>query len=196
MNGTVDRKGGRATSRRQIPDGVLAAAAAAVLVFVVRAMAIQPYNVTSGSMAPTLDRGDAVLVNRLVYRLRPPRRGDVIVFRYPQDEGWSFVKRVVGVPGDVVSARDGRLWVNGAPVTEPFAIPAGTGGGPALSVDPRRIPPGQLFVLGDNPGPSLDSRFWGPVDERNVIGSAFLVYWSRGPRWWDIRWERIGRWLP
>ena len=183
-------------ARWRIPESVWGLAAAGLLIVLMRLFVFRPFAISSGSMQPTLDRGDFVLVNEFIYRLHPPRRGDVILFRYPQHEDWDFVKRVIGLPGDVVAARDGRLRVNGTPVAEPHVIPASEGDAPSPNLDALRIPPGQLFVLGDNRGASLDSRFWGTVDERNVIGKAFLVYWSQGERWWDVRWRRIARWIP
>jgi signal peptidase I len=170
-------------------------AAAAVLLSGMRAFVFTPIYVSSGSMEPTLQRGDFVLVNQLVYSLRPPRRGEIIAFQYPQHEQWDFVKRVVGLPGDQVAARGGQLRVNGSFVAEPYVI-AAAADRPFLDLQAGHIPAGQLFVLGDNRGASLDSRFWGTVTERNVIGKASLIYWSQGTHWWDVRWGRIGRWLP
>lgn len=170
-------------------------ATVALLVLVMAAFTVNSITVPSGSMLPALEPGDAVLVARLPYHLHPPRRGDIIVFRYPQDTSRVFVKRVAGLPGDVVEEMVGRFYVNGIAVPSGRAIPAGEGPMPVATMPPRRIPPGRLFVLGDNPGASLDSRFWGTVDERNVIGKAFLIYWSSGKHWWDVRWQRIGGWL-
>ncbi len=192
----MEREGTWLAARRQIPEGLWALVVAGVLIVLMRAFVFRPFSISSGSMRPTLERGDFVLVDEIAYSLHPPRRGDVILFRYPQEEVWGFVKRVVGVPGDVVAARDGRLWVNESPVAEPYVIPAADGHAPILNLEARRIPPGQLFVLGDNRGASLDSRFWGTVGERNVTGKAFLIYWSRGKHWWDVRWGRIGKWIP
>ncbi len=181
--------------RRHTVQGLGTVALAAVLAVLIRVLVVAPFYVPSGSMRPTLEPGDYVLANRFVYYLHPPRRGDVIVFRYPRDERWDFVKRVIGLPGDVVEERGGRLWVNGAPVAEPYVLRA-SGGVPWIPQQGSwRVPPGRLFVLGDNREASLDSRFWGAVDGKNVIGKAFLIYWSRGDHWWDVRSERIGTWL-
>ncbi len=167
----------------------------AVLAALIRLLVVAPFYVPSGSMRPTLQPGDYVLANRFVYYLHPPRRGDVIVFRYPQDARRDFVKRVIGVPGDVVEERDGQVLVNSEPVVEPYVLHMSAGTPWIPQQGSWRVPPGRLFVLGDNREASLDSRFWGTVDAHEVIGKAFLIYWSRGEHWWDVRWERIGRWL-
>jgi signal peptidase I len=150
---------------------------------------------SSASMSPTLFPGDSVLVNRLVYYLHPPRRGDLIVFRFPQTGNREFVKRVIGLSGDVVEGQGGRVSVNGMTV---HWVPEGTASetrATAMELVPSRVPANRLYVLGDNGNSSLDSRSWGTVDEHEVVGKAVLVCWSRGPRWWEVHWSRIGRWL-
>jgi signal peptidase I len=177
-------------------DSLLALAAAVALLMLMQAFVIQVFTVSSGSMLPTLLPRDSVLVSRLAYRLHPPHRGDIIVFRFPQADGREFVKRVIGLPGDVVEEQSGRVYVNG----KPLALADTTGSSeemqPVMTMAAHRIPPGQLFVLGDNQAASLDSRYWGTVDIDKVVGKAFLVYWSHGKNWWDVRWDRIGYWLP
>ncbi len=165
--------------------------------FLLHAYAFQVFVVPTASMAPTLRPEDAVLVNRLSYEFAPPRRGDLIVFHYPQAAGRSFLKRVVGVPGDTIEERNGRFWVNGTPLRPWLNAQADTqGAGTPLSMPPLRVPTDQFFVLGDNPVTSLDSRFWGTVNIHEVVGKALLILWSHGAHWWDVRWHRIGRWLP
>ena len=112
MRGTVKRG-------RLIEYGVVAVVAIA-LALLVQAFLIKPYRIPSESMASTLRPGDRVLVNRVVYHLRQPHRGDVMVFRYPENVNVVFIKRIVGVPGDTLQVREGRLWVNGRPVAEPY----------------------------------------------------------------------------
>lgn len=172
-----------------------AVATIAVLLLLTSAFTIASVTIPSASMLPALEPGDSVLVARLFYYLRPPRREDIIVFRYPQDASHTFVKRVAGLPGDVVEEHGGRFYVNGMPLAGRTTIASAGGAAPVTTMAPLRVPPGQLFVLGDNPDASLDSRSWGTVGQRNVIGKAFLIYWSRGKHWWDVRWQRIGRWL-
>ncbi len=196
MDAVEEREGRWPAARRRVREPLRALAAAGVLALVIRSLAVQSFYIPSGSMRPTLEPGDTVLVNRFVYRLHPPHRGDIIVFRYPQDERWDFVKRVIAVPGDVVEERGGRLWVNGALMAEPYVMRVGIGLRRVPDMAPLQVPAGRLFVLGDNRDASFDSRFWGAVDERSVIGKASLIFWSRGRHWWKVRWERIGRWLP
>jgi len=181
--------------RRHIVEWFKSMALALVLAILLRALVLEGFWIPSGSMRPTLQPGDYILVNRLVYRIHPPRLGDVIVFRYPRDEHWEFVKRVIAGPGDVVEERDGHFWVDGSRLRQPFASSAAGRGSPGPTVNFGKIPPDKFFVLGDNRGNSLDSRFWGTVDAREVIGEAFVIYWSRGEHWWNVRWNRIGHWI-
>jgi signal peptidase I len=193
LNGHASR---RTAIRRRIWESILTLLAAGALLFLAQAFAIQAFTVSSASMLPTLLPGDSVLVDRLVYHLHPPRRGDIIVFHFPQADGREFVKRVIGVPGDVVREGGGRLYVNGALLAQAQTIDSNERLEPEGSQLPRLVPAGRLYVLGDNSEASLDSRFWGTVDERDVIGKTFLICWSRGRHWWEVRWRRIGRWLP
>jgi signal peptidase I len=150
---------------------------------------------SSASMSPTLLPGDSVLVNRLIYHLFPPRRGDLIVVRFPQTGGREFVKRIIGLPGDVVEERGGRMSVNGMAVR--WGRDGASSGTRATrtDLDPSRVPANRLYVLGDNWGTSLDSRSWGTVDEQEVVGKPFLICWSRETEWWEVRWDRMGRWV-
>jgi signal peptidase I len=183
-----------------------------------RAVAIEPFRIPSESMLPTLRPGDHLFVNKLVYGarlpwgelrlpgLRAPRRGDVVVFRAQPATGASpfLVKRIVGLPGDRVRGRDGRLWVNGVPVEqwptgEVWVDGAGTplsgrresldGREHAVLDDPGRVaapfegvvPPGRYFVLGDNRDHSSDSRAFGPVSFTDLVGPVAFLYWSGVP---------------
>lgn len=180
---------------RQLLEVLRPVAAAVVAAVLIRAFLVAPFFIPSGSMEPTLRPGDYILANRFIYHLHHPQRGDIIVFRFPRDEHWDFVKRVIGVPGDVVEERDGQIWVNGRSLPETYVRHSLGGLAPGMNLAPVRIPPRHLFVLGDNRDASLDSRYWGTVDEHEVIGKAFVIYWSHSKRWWNIRWGRIGRWL-
>ena len=182
---------------------------ALLLALFIRSFVVQAFKIPSGSMLPTLQIGDHILVNKFVYGVRvpyfgtlivpvgKPRRGDVVVFIYPQDEDKDFIKRVVGVEGDSVEVRDKRLFVNGEPVADPYArFAEGEDGrtvAPRDNFGPFKVPAGYIFVMGDNRDRSYDSRFWGPVSLDKVKGKAFLIYWSwdGGGRW--ARWERIGQ---
>lgn len=143
-------------------------------------------------MERTLLVGDRVLVNRLVYHLRPVHRGDVIVFVWPVDKHTVFIKRVIGLPGDVISLRGGRVLVNGVQQQEPYTswsngrqlptepapvIDGSTMAQPWSLQAPYTVPAGEYYVMGDNRTGSDDSRIWGPVPKRDVIGRAFFIYW-------------------
>src|SRR2546425_3433327 len=165
---------------------------ALVLALFIRTFIVQAFKIPSGSMIPTLQIGDHILVNKFVYGVRipyfgklivpveKPRRGDVVVFIYPQDEDKDFIKRVVGVEGDSVEVRDKRLFVNGEPVSDPYAhFAEGEDGrtvAPRDNFGPFKVPAGYIFVMGDNRDHSYDSRFWGPVALDKVKGKAFLIY--------------------
>ena len=201
-----------------------------LVVFLLRSFLVEPFRIPSGSMMPTLLIGDFILVNKFSYGIRlpildrkvveigEPTRGDVVVFRYPEDPSTPFIKRIVGIPGDVVEYRNKTLYVNGEPAEqERVGRFTGTGSGVNMtgaslrreSLDERTHPillvenlPGQMvraevpeahyFVLGDNRDNSRDSRYWGLVPDQNLIGKAFTIWMN-----WDGRhgpdWSRIGR---
>jgi signal peptidase I len=185
------RQGGQTTWRAIAVVGTVVA----VLVSV-GALTFRVSELSSVSMSPTLLPGDSVLVNRLIYYFRPPRRGEIIAFHFPQTGGRDFVKRVIGVPGDVVQEQDGRFTVNGSVVhVTRTALSDPTPAGTTTASGPEQVPRDRLYVLGDNWRTSLDSRFWGTVDERDVVGEAVLICWSHGAHWWDVRWNRVGRQL-
>ena len=163
--------------------------ALAIIMFVaVRAVA-QNFIVDGASMVPSFHNGELLIVNRLAYRTfdfswipgvdqdewRPfgePETGDVIVFRFPRDPSRDFIKRVIGLPGQSVEVRAGTVYVDGQPLTEPYIADA-----PAYTYGPEIVPPGQLFVLGDNRNNSYDSHSWGMLDQSLIIGRADLRYW-------------------
>lgn len=189
---------------------------AALLALVIRTYIVQAFKIPSGSMEDTLLVGDHLLVNKFIYGtklplvqkwilpLREPKRGDVIVFEYPEDTKnpaltfWQkkdFIKRVIGIPGDRVKMVDQVVYVNDKPFSIPQEIHKGAPGyGPPeiYSFPERVVPPGEYFCMGDNRDRSHDSRFWGYVPKDNIKGLAFILYWS-----WDseknrVRWQRIG----
>jgi signal peptidase I len=134
----------------------------------------QPFKVEGASMQPALVDHERILVNKLIYRLRPVERGDVVVFWFPGDPHRSFVKRVIGVPGDRVTIRNGQVSVNGEVLDEPYLI------SPHRRGDHHRpvtVQEGHYFVLGDHRNVSNDSRAWGQVPERLILGKAVLRYW-------------------
>jgi signal peptidase I len=206
-----------------------------LLVFLLRSFLVEPFKIPSGSMIPTLLVGDFILVNKFTYGIRlpvinlkvldlnQPRRGEVMVFRYPENPSLDYIKRVVGLPGDVVTYRDKLLTINGRAVrTEPDSDYEYTEGGlnvvsakryretlnqhdHAILVNPEvppvqlvgvrqfprrdnceyddsgftcRVPAGHYFLMGDNRDSSSDSRYWGFVPERNIVGKAFMIWWN------------------
>lgn len=135
--------------------------------------------IESISMQPTLYAGDFVIVNKVAYELGEPGRGDIIVFRYPPDpDREPYIKRVIGLPGDVLRVDGGKVYVNGAPLMEEYIMAAPSYQGSWT------VPDGSLFVLGDNRNSSSDSHNWGMVPLDNVIGKAELVYWP--PEEWKL----------
>ena len=176
----------------------------ALVIFLALQFALRNYQVEGSSMHPTLEEGEYVLVNKLVYLriglqdiagllpyvdanedrslfpFHPPRRGEVIIFRFPEDDTRDFVKRVVGVPGDLVEIRQGRLYVNGVAQDEPYITHKSVG-----SMAETLILDNEYFVLGDNRVASNDSRNWGPVPAENLIGRAWFTFWPMN-RWHPI----------
>ena len=151
---------------------------AAVLSFLIITFVVQAFYIPTGSMEPTLQVGDRILVAKFAYRFRDVRRGDVIVFRYPLASSKDFVKRVVALAGETVELREGLVLIDGRPLSERYPTPLGGGDRACTSTyGPQRVPEGHLFVLGDNRCNSEDSRFFGFVPERNVIGRALVIYW-------------------
>lgn len=153
---------------------------AVAIALIIRTFIVAPFKIPSGSMRTTLMEGDRILVNKFLFHFRPPRRGEVIVFRYPDDVKRPFIKRLVGLGGDRVEIRDGRIVVNGALLDHPAIFQhtpytnQGTYGQAGMVI---QVPEGSYYVLGDNPSSSHDSRFWGFVPRRLVIGRAVCIFW-------------------
>ncbi len=155
---------------------VVIVAAAFAIAMLVQAFLIKPFTIHQVSMEPTLDEGDRILINRVVYHFRDPENGDVIVFHSPVTAGEDLVKRVIAVGGDTVAVNGGRLYVNGVAQDEPYLLEQNFVG----EYPETKILTGQLFVMGDNRNNSGDSRFFGPIDEKLVLGCAFVTYWPIG----------------
>jgi signal peptidase I len=147
--------------------------------FLIKTFLIQAFYIPSPSMVPTLQVRDRVLVNKLSYDLHPIHRGDIVVFKRPPGEGASdptikdLIKRVIGLPGDVLEARNGQVYVNDHPLREPY-LPAGA---VTLNLPRMTVPPGQYFVMGDNRLDSKDSRSFGPIPKSLIVGRAFIKVW-------------------
>jgi signal peptidase I len=167
------------TSLRHFLRDVLETLVLSVVLFLVINGISARIRVESISMQPTLYEGNFVLVNRIAYRIGEPGRGDIIVFRYPPDpDREPYIKRLIGLPGDVVNVENGQVLVNGFPLSETY-----------IMANPNyqgtwKVPEGNLFVLGDNRNNSSDSHSWGFVPLENVIGKAEVIYWP--PEQWQI----------
>src|SRR5712664_2350480 len=134
----------------------------------------QPVKVEGTSMAPLLTDQERIFINKFVYRFEPIGRGDVVVFWYPLDRSKSFIKRVVGLPGETVEIRQGRVYVNGKRLSEPYIPPEFAD---SNSYSPLRVPADEYFVMGDHRSSSNDSRVFGPVPNRYIYGKAVFAYW-------------------
>ena len=155
----------RVTQAEQVALGLLLA------VFVVL-FVMQGYRVSGDCMRPHLATGERVLAYKLAYAIHGPRRGDIVIFEYPRDPRQTFVKRVVGLPGDRVSITSGQVYVDGAPLPEPYRTYAAHG-----DMAPQLVPHESYFVLGDNRDVSDDSRDWGDLPRRNILARAVACYW-------------------
>lgn len=165
-------------TRRNLRDLLIILAIALVFGIVVRTFLFQSFYIPSGSMIPTLNIGNRVLVNKVAYDFHPVHVGDIIVFRTPPNDRANpaikdLVKRVVALPGETVYSSHGRLYVNGVPQREPY-LPKGT---VTANVPRTIVPPGELWVMGDNRQDSEDSRFFGPISEKLIVGRVFVRYW-------------------
>jgi signal peptidase I len=183
---------------------------AVILALVIRTFVVQAFKIPSGSMEDTLAIGDHILVNKFIYgskipfadkrvlKIRDPRRGDVIVFEYPEDPSKDFIKRVIGTPGDEIEVRDKKVYVNGKLYEnlhevhkEMDLIPREQN--PRDNFGPVKVPDNSYFVMGDNRDRSYDSRFWGFVKNPKIKGLAFIKYWSWDSTNFRVRWRNIGK---
>ncbi len=175
LNLTQNREGiGSASLRRELRawarDLLLAVGLAVVIIIFL----YQPVKVEGTSMTPLLSDQERIFINKFVYRFEPIERGDVVVFWYPLDRSKSFIKRVVGLPGETVEIRAGRVYVDGQRLPEPY-VPSQLAD--ASTSGPVRVPPEQYFVMGDHRSSSNDSRVFGPVPNRYIYGKAVFAYW-------------------
>ncbi len=191
---------------------------ALMLALFIRTFVIQAFKIPSGSMEPTLLIGDHILVSKFAYgihipneipfinlKLFPdiilfpelPERGDIIVFKFPKDERRDFIKRVVGLPGDLLQVKSQKLFINENPYEDPHAyhreLPGTDPLVPRDDFGPVRVPEGHLFVMGDNRENSQDSRYWGFLDFKKVKGKALVIYWSWNTLDSWVRSERFGQ---
>jgi len=192
---------------------------ALILALMIRTFIVQAFKIPTGSMEPTLLVGDHLLVSKFSYsvhipneipftsvQLFPdihffssvPERGNIVVFKYPEDESKDFIKRVVGLPGETIQVIQQRVYINDKLLKEPYAHhsqPPSLNSGNRDNMAPLRIPEGHVFVMGDNRENSHDSRMWGVLDLSKLRGKAQWVYWSwdsKDAGWWKVRNDRLG----
>lgn len=155
---------------------------AVILALIIRAFVVQAFKIPTGSMRPTLMEGDRILVNKFIYRFKEPQRGDIVVFKYPEDTKKDFIKRFIASGGETVQIKDGNIWINSELIKKPQKLrqiyyynkPDTLYGVEGMRI---KVPKDSFFVLGDNSASSRDSRYWGFVSKRFLIGKAFLIYW-------------------
>jgi signal peptidase I len=187
---------------------------AVVLALIIRTWGVQAFKIPSGSMKPTLLIGDHLLVSKSSYGIKEPftdtvvipigdpQRGDIVVFRFPEDRDKDFIKRIIALPGETVEVRNKALFINGRRLEEGWGhysdrivLPPGVQ--PRDNYGPTKVPPDHYFVMGDNRDQSYDSRFWfggqgGFVPRQDILGKAFIIYWSWEEQGFGVRWGRIG----
>jgi signal peptidase I len=194
---------------REFIEGIIAAV---LIALIITTFVIKMYKIPSRSMVPTLLVGDQLVVNKFIYGIKipyfrntiipitDPQRGDIVVFIYPKDRSLEFIKRVIGIGGDTIEIRDKKILINGKIFTDNTGIYTDKMIYPA-SVQPRdnfgpvTVPQNSLFVMGDNRDESMDSRFWGFVDLKDIQGKALIIYWSWNSEERNIRWGRLGNLL-
>jgi signal peptidase I len=196
-------------AKGKVRENVEALLIAILLALFIRTFVVQAFKIPSGSMQDTLLIGDYILVNKFIYGVKvpfsnitaipvkDPKRGDVVVFKYPEDPDKDFIKRVVGVGGDTIRIQNKQVFVNDALQEDAFAVHVDPrmfphGFQPRDNFGPITVPEGKLFVMGDNRDESNDSRFWGFVDVSAVRGKAFMIYWSWDREDFNVRWNRLG----
>ena len=197
-------------NRSKIKEYAEAIIIAILIALFIRTFVIQAFKIPSGSMKPTLQIGDHILVNKFIYGIKipyirktiipvvEPKRGDIVVFIYPLDRTKDFIKRVIGVSGDVIEVKNKKVFLNGSPYNDTYGVHTDKLVLP-LSIQPRdnfgpvKVPEESIFVMGDNRDQSYDSRFWGFVKLKDVMGKAFIIYWSWNGDDNNVRWNRFAK---
>ncbi len=188
---TEEQKKRNQRKKAVIREWIESIVVAVFLAMVIRTFVVQAFKIPTGSMRMTLIEGDIILVNKFLYgakipftdwrlpKVRDPKRGDVVVFIYPENPQKDFIKRLVGLPGDSIEIKDGVIFVNGKPIAEDsfskrFYYNRGEFGQEGQSIT---VPADSYFMLGDNSASSQDSRYWGFVPHKNLLGKAIVIYW-------------------
>lgn len=151
----------------------------AVVIFLLIRTAVQNFRIDGDSMEPNLHNRQFLIISKLAYRFDEPKRGDIVVFRFPRDPSRDFIKRIVGLPGETVEIRRGQVFIDGQPLAEPYNPRLGSYDAPPVTLGRDEV-----YVLGDNRNNSSDSHTWGPLPVANIIGKAVLIYWP--PKDWTI----------
>lgn len=146
----------------------------AVVIFLLLQSTVQSFKVEGFSMEPSLHNRQYLVVNKAVYWFGDPQRGEVIVFRSLENPDRDLIKRVIALPGETVEIKEGRVYIDGAPLEEPYILEE-----PDYIYPSRQVPDGYYFVLGDNRNSSSDSHVWGMLPRKHIIGKAWLCYWPR-----------------
>ena len=200
----------RTKKKSSLRENIEAILVAIVLALFIRTFIIQAFKIPSGSMKQTLQIGDHILVNKFIYGIKlpfsmttivpikNPVRDDIVVFKFPEDPDKDFIKRVIGIAGDVVECRDKQVYINHKRLNHDYGIHTDSNiisGGvqPRDNFGPVVVPEKSLFVMGDNRDHSYDSRFWGFVDLKALRGKALIIYWSWDKENFGVRWNRIGQ---
>ncbi|HXC49361.1 MAG TPA: signal peptidase I [Candidatus Limnocylindrales bacterium] len=177
---------------------------ALLLALFIRTFIVQAFKIPSGSMLPTLQIGDHLLVNKLAYGIRipfvakrifqvfKPQHDDVIVFLYPADRSKDYIKRVKAIAGETIEVKNKVVYINGEKIDDPYAFHDPHSRGSMNDFGPFTVPDGYVFAMGDNRENSSDSRFWGPVPIGDIEGKAFIIYFSFWDDTWKPRLERVG----
>jgi len=193
----------KGTKKSKLREYVEIVFTAVVLALIVRALIIQSYHIPSESMEDTLLKGDFLFANKFLYgakipftnwqlpKVRDPKPGDIVIFKFPGDRKTDYIKRCIATEGQTVELRDKRLYIDGAEKTETHAKYI-YGDMPRRNFGPYTVPKGHILVFGDNRDNSYDSRFWGPLDKKLLRGKALFIYFSVDYKKHWIRFARIG----
>lgn len=166
-------------TKQVIREWVESIAIALILALIIRAFVVQAFKIPTGSMEPTLIIGDKLFVNKFIFRFKQPQRGDVVVFKSPEDKKKDFIKRLIAKPGETVQIIDGKIFINGKNINEGiiatiYYYNRGDFGQEGIAI---KVPQNCYYLLGDNSASSRDSRYWGFVPRKFIIGKALVVYW-------------------
>ena len=158
--------------KKEIIDWIQTLSIALIVAFLIRNFIFQPYRVQMGSMLPTLQENNLIIVNKLTYRFQAPKRGDIVVFHPPNNPSVYYIKRIVGLPGETIEITNGEILINGVSLPEKYISILTPG-----LYGPKTLPENEYFLMGDHRNNSLDSREFGPIKIKSIIGRATLVLW-------------------